>query len=467
MLIHRAAHALAVMLLLSIGGCSPASRENAARDAAATNAATPSPARLTAAARPLTGSDQDHDALVAAAAGATRVLLGESTHGTHEYYRERARISERLIRDAGFRAVLIEADWSSTWNVNLYVRGLRGSGGAGGEGGPGSVAEALSGYAEFPQWMWANTDFRDFVERLRTHNLARAPQDRVGVYGMDVYDLYGAADAVVAYLRSTDPDAAARAQAHYACFSRHRPSTHGYGQAATDASRSCQAAAEAVHDELGRLPRPAGATEAELHFGAVRAAASVAAAEEYFRTLYGGGSAWNARDRQMARTVDETAGHVAGGSARPGKVIAWSHNTHSGDARATAAARRGELNLGQLMRERHGDAAFLVGFFSHAGRVMAAPEWDLPGRVYDMAPAQPESYSGLFKTVGVPAFSLVLRGNAELQQMLGEPRPQRAIGVVYSPHAERFAHYFEARLWPQFDAAVFIATTSALTPLRK
>ncbi|HEX2541362.1 MAG TPA: erythromycin esterase family protein [Caldimonas sp.] len=450
-----AAAAMAVLPWLS--GCSPTGGEGLPRGGATAAARTPAaPAPLLAAARPLTGSDRDHDTLVAAGAGATRMLLGESTHGTHEFYRERARITERLVREAGFLAVLIEGDWSSTWNVNRYVRG---------DGPHRSAEEALAGYTEFPQWMWGNTDFRDFVERLRTLNLARAPRDRVGVYGMDVYDLFDAADAVLGYLGTADREAAARAQRHYECFAAHRPSPHSYGQATLNPSRSCEAAAAAVREEVGRLPPPTGIAEAELHFAAVRAAASVAVAEAYFRAVYAGGPAWNLRDRQMAVNVDETAAHVASASGRPGKVVVWSHNTHSGDARATQAAERGELNLGQLMRERHGAAAFLVGFFTYAGQVMAAPEWDSPGRVYDMRPARPESHAAFFRSSGMPALSVTLRGDVELAETLREPRPQRAVGVVYAPHAERTAHYFEARLAAQFDAAVYLETTGPLRPL--
>jgi len=154
-------------------------------------------------------------------------------------------------------------------------------------------------------------------------------------------------------------------------------------------------------------------------------------------------------------------------SGRPGKVVIWSHNTHSGDARATDAARRGELNLGQLMRQLHGDQAFLVGFFTYDGAVYAAPGWDDPGRRYTVRPGLPGSYSALFHQTGLPAFALLLRGNEELRRHLSGPMLQRAIGVVYAPQTERQSHYFEARLADQFDAAIFLDRTEAVTPLRR
>jgi erythromycin esterase-like protein len=416
----------------------------------------PSLAALTEAARPVTGAATDYSDILAATAGSRRILLGESTHGSREYYRERARLTERLIREQGVNGVAIEGDWSATYRVNLYVRGL---------GSDRTAAEALRGFTSFPAWMWGNEEFRDFVERLRALNLERPAGQRVGLYGMDVYDLFDSAEAVRTYLAGAAPDAARRAAAHYRCFTRYGRDKWAYGTATRDPRRSCRSQAQAVLAEVRRLPRPADPVAAETLFAALRSAASVAAAEEYFRTAAVGSLAWNVRDRHMADNVDEIAEHVEGTSGGPGKLVLWSHNTHSGDARATVAAERGELNLGQLMRQRHGEAAFLVGFFSHSGTVFAAPEWDARGRRYDMRPALAGSYSALFHASGMPAFSLLIRGNPAVSKLLAGPMLERAIGVVYLPHSERTAHYFEARLAEQFDAAVYFDRTAAVTPL--
>ncbi len=405
----------------------------------------------------MTGLGTDHDPILQAAREARFVLLGESTHGTHEYYRERGRLSERLTRELDFGAVAIEGDWSSTYRVNRYVRGLGNDRGA---------EQALSGYKTFPRWMWRNAEFRDFVERLRTWNLTQPMDRRVGVYGMDVYDLFDAADAVIAYLRSVEPVAADRVGRQYRCFARYNRNSHAYGEAARRASRSCEEEAAAALAEVRRIPRPADPAQAEEHFAAIRSAASVAGGEAYFRTVYAGSLAWNVRDQRMAENVEEIAEHVGRLGNRPGKVVVWSHNTHSGDARATFAAKRGELNLGQLMRQRHGAAAFLVGFFTYGGQVMAAPEWGMAGRVYDVRPAIPGSFGDVFHRSGLPAFSLILRGNAALVRQFGEPRLERAIGVIYLPQTERLSHYFEARISDQFDAIMFFNRTKAVTPLR-
>ena len=407
-------------------------------------------AAVQAAARPIAGTEQDYADLLAAAQDARRIMLGESTHGTLQHYRERARISERLIADQNAQAILIEGEWSAAWRVNLYVRGMSGDT---------SADAALAGFTDFPRWMWPNTTFRDFVERVRAINLARPAEQRVGIYGMDVYDMFDAADFVLAELQRIDPAAAGRARAQYRCFARYSRSTTAYGEATRNPARSCKEEAEAVVAEVRRIPRPAGAEPAERHFGLQRSAASVAAAEEYFRAAYTGSGSWNLRDRRMADTVDAAAAHGEALAGRPGKVVAWAHNSHMGDARATSAAARGELNLGQVMRERHGDAALLVGFFAATGTVMAAEEWEAAGRVYTLRPPIAGSHEALFKQTGLAAFSLVLRGNAALADAVGAAMPQRAVGVIYRPDTELQSHYFDARLPRQFDAAVFFAAS--------
>jgi erythromycin esterase-like protein len=315
--------------------------------------------------------------------------------------------------------------------------------------------------------MWGNSEFRDFVEALKTYNMARPAADRVGLYGMDVYDLFDAADTVVAHLSQSDPAAANRARAQYRCFDRYRKDMHSYGEATRNPKRVCREEAEAVLAQVRRLPWSTDPAQAETRFGVLRSAASVVAAEEYFRVTYTGSLSWNARDKRMAETVDAIAAHAAALSGRPGKVMTWSHNSHAGDARATSAANRGELTLGQLMRERDGNAAFLIGFFTHGGTVMAAPEWDQPGRVYDVRPALAESHSGLFHTIGKRRFSLLMRGNADVSRALAGPMLQRAIGVIYRPESERQSHYFDASLSRQFDAAIFFDRSKAVTAIRR
>jgi erythromycin esterase-like protein len=432
-----------------------------------TTAATPTPvtpttsgtpALIAASARPISGAGGDYADIIAAAGDTRRVLLGESTHGTREYYRERGRITERLAAEHGFNAVTIEGDATPTFRLNLYVRGL---------GEDRSAAQALEGFSgRFPRWMWRNAEFREFAERLRTLNMSRPLAQRVGIYGMDVYDLYDAADWVVRYVQPRDAAAASRIRALYACFAPYDRDTGAYGQAMVRRTDTCRDEAEAAAAEVARLPQPTDPEQAEYHFGAKRAAASVVSAEAYFRISYGGGeNSWNVRDRGMEATVEAVAAHAAAQSGQTGKTVSWSHNTHTGNAAATSSALSGELNLGQLMRARHGNAALLVGFFSHTGTVFAAPQWGAEGRVYDMRTSAEGGHENLFRQAGLPAFSLLLRDNAAVTTALRPSMPQRAIGVIYLPQTEAQSHYLQARLSEQFDAVVFFERSDAVTPL--
>lgn len=380
-------------------------------------------------------------ALIAAAGRAPFVLLGESTHGTREYYLERARISEALIQGRGARAIAIEGDWSGAHRLNRYVRGL---------GADGSAEQALADFDAFPVWMWRNAEFRDFAERLRAWNLQRPPAERVGIYGLDVYDLFDAADAAVAALKAADPAAAGRAQAHYRCFARFRRSAERYSRSTRSGGRTCQAAAEGalaeVRSAAGRVDDP------EARFALLRAAQTVVAGEEYFRVAQTTGYAWNARDRRMADAARDVARHVGG------KVVIWAHNTHVGDARETSMRERGELSLGQLLRE---DGAFLVGFLTAGGEVTAAEAWDEPPRLHALRPAIEGSHEAALAAEGERIVRLTRPGSHAPRRL------QRAVGVVYAPRSERQSHYIEARLERQFDAIVFLRRTSALTPLAR
>jgi erythromycin esterase-like protein len=388
--------------------------------------------------------------------GARFVLLGEATHGTHEFYRERALITMRLVRERGFRAVAIEADWPDADRVNRYVRGL---------GTDTSAQAALSDFADFPQWMWRNAEFREFVELLRAHNASLPPAQRIGVYGMDVYDLFGAADAVVRYLRTIDSAAAGRALANYRCFARYRPDPARYGEAARRSVRSCERQAAAVLAEMRARPGLADPVAAEAAFSALLSAAAVVGAEEYYRAAYGGTLSWNVRDRRMAATVSEIADHASDLTRAPGKVVVWAHNSHVGDARATDMPLRGEINLGQLLRERFGSTAYLLGFTTYEGTVVAADRWGGPHRVHTLRRARPESYAGLFRSAGMGDAIILLPKETAIAKALETPRLKREVGVIYASATELESHYSRTRLSPQFDAVIHLDRTQALTPL--
>jgi erythromycin esterase-like protein len=229
-----------------------------------------------------------------------------------------------------------------------------------------------------------------------------------------------------------------------------------------------------VVEQLVELRRRAGdylrrdglAAEDEYFF-AEQNAAVVANAEEYYRTMFGDqAGSWNLRDRHMADTLDQLLAHLDrhGGTAR---MVVWEHNSHIGDARATEMGTRGELNIGQLMRERHGRDAVNVGFTTYAGTVTAASEWGGPAERKRVRPALADSYEALLHATRIPAFLLCPLTGGEAGRVLREPRLERAIGVIYRPQTERQSHWFAASAAQQFDALVHIDRTRAVEPLER
>jgi erythromycin esterase-like protein len=302
------------------------------------------------------------------------VLIGEASHGTHEFYRERAAITKRLIEDKGFSAVAVEADWPDAYRINRYVRG---------QGGDAEAVEALGGFKRFPAWMWRNADVLDFVGWLRAHNDGVGPgRAQVGFYGLDLYSLYASMEAVIAYLDRVDPAAARRARERYACFDRLAEDAQAYGFAAgLDLARSCEDEAVAQLEDLRRhAVEFAGAAplDEDEAFHAEQNARVARNAEAYYRSMFRGrNSSWNLRDRHMMETLEALLAQLDRGGSRS-KIVVWAHNSHLGDARATEAAEAGELNLGQLVRERFGAASFALGLTTFAGTVIAASEWGGP-----------------------------------------------------------------------------------------
>ncbi|HEX8359783.1 MAG TPA: erythromycin esterase family protein [Longimicrobium sp.] len=403
------------------------------------------------AAHPLTGAAADYDPLMSAIGESRFVLLGEATHGTHEFYTQRARISRRLIEERGFAAIVVEAEYPAARRVHAYLQG---------RGDP-SPEAALAGFTEFPLWMWRNAEVRDFLRDLRALNAASP--GRVTFVGMDVYSLYASQDDVIAYLSRVDPAAAARARTRYACFAPYGRDPQEYGsEAAGTPAASC---ATQAAEQLAEMQQRAASAPADPElFDAVQSARVVRGAEEFYRRNFQPGEgAWNARDRHMAETLTALAAHLEARGQR-GRIAVWAHNSHVGDARATEMGARGQLTVGQLMRQRNPNETFLLGFTTFEGEVVAATSWGAPGRSTALRQALPESYAALFHQTGVPSFLLVLRGSPAAPA-LSDSRLERAVGVVYAPQTERQSHYFQARLAEQFDAVIHIDRTTAVSPL--
>jgi erythromycin esterase-like protein/predicted phosphoribosyltransferase len=414
-------------------------------------------------ARPLEGDPGQYDELLDGIGDARVVLLGEATHGTHEFYRERAFITRRLIAEKGFTAVAVEADWPDAYRINRYVRGT---------GADEDAVQALADFGRFPTWMWRNADVLDFIGWLRSHNDPQPAERRVGFYGLDLYSLRASMQAVLVYLDKVDPEAARLARGRYACFDQFGQEMQAYGYAASfGLHASCE---QEVITQLLELHRQRaayasrdGRIAADEFFYAEQNARLVTNAEEYYRTMFKGrADSWNLRDRHMVDTLDELM-HFLDRTRSRARVVVWAHNSHLGDARATEMSQRGELNVGQLVRETYGAQAALVGFTTYTGTVTAASEWDGPAHRKQVRPAPAGSYERLFHESEIPRFLLPLRTDLTLQSALAGPRLERAIGVLYLPETERASHYFHARLPQQFDFVLHFDQTRALEPLER
>ena len=411
---------------------------------------------------PLEDGARAHDPLMRLIGQARFALLGEASHGTQEFYRERAEITKRLITEKGFTAVVVEGDWPDALRVNRYVRGLSDDKDA---------VAALSGFQRFPAWMWRNTVVADFVEWLRGHNSGLAPGQQTGFYGLDLYSLFSSIQAVLAYLDEADPEAARRARDRYACLDHAAEDSQAYGYAAAfGLGASCE---DEVVQQLRDMNRRAGEFSPvnglawDEAFFAQQNARLVRNAEEYYRTMFHGRvSSWNLRDSHMVETLQALDRHLSA-NGPPTRIAVWAHNSHLGDASATEMGERGEWNVGQLMRDRYAGDAVLVGFSTHHGWVTAASDWGEPARRRRVRPGLPGSWEDVLHHTGTARFMLALRDNAALRPLLAPLRLQRAIGVIYRPETERHSHYFHTHLASQFDAVIHLDATGALEPLDK
>jgi erythromycin esterase-like protein len=412
----------------------------------------------------LTGAAADYDPLLDLIGDADLILLGEASHGTHDFYRERAAITRRLIVERGVVAVAVEADWPDAYRVNRYVRGASADA---------SAREALADFRRFPAWMWRNTEVMAFVEWLRAHNDGLPPgAPKVGFYGLDLYSLHASMDAVLRYLETVDPPAARRARARYGCFDRVGADTQVYGLVTgAGLAKSCEdeviAQLVEMQQKAADYARRDGRLADDDFFYAEQNARLVKNAEAYYRSMFAGDApSWNLRDSHMVESLEALVAHLER-SAGTAKIALWAHNSHLGDARATEMSQRGELNVGQLVRERYGRGAVLVGFTTDHGTVTAASDWGGPAERKRVRPALDGSYEAMFHATRLSRFLLLCRDHRPLSELLSAPALERAIGVIYRPDTERMSHYFYARLAEQFDAVVHFDETQALEPLER
>jgi erythromycin esterase-like protein len=404
---------------------------------------------------PALSQESDVDRIVEKIGDARIVLLGEASHGTHEFYALRAAITRALIERKGFRAVTIEGDWPDARRVDRFVKGT---------GSDSAANQALSGFRRFPQWMWRNTVVEEFVTWLNAFNHQKPSEAKCGFYGLDLYSLHASIQSVLLYLAKVDPAEAARARERYSCLDMTSdPQEYGYA-AAMDAIPGCEDEVVRQLTELRSFEDKYTAADGhDEFFSAEQNARLVANAEQYYRSMFRGrASSWNLRDTHMVETLEAVSDYLErDGDAR---LVVWAHNSHLGDARATQMGRGGEINVGQLVREQFGNECFNVGFTTYRGSVSAARDWDAVVERRMVRPGLSGSVEALFHSLGVANFLLDLRQDGA-RSAVGDSLIERAIGVIYRPETERMSHYFTVDLAKQFDLVIHIDETRALEPL--
>lgn len=391
---------------------------------------------------------RDYGALLDAIGDAQIVLIGEASHGTAEFYHERASITQQLIEQKGFRSVAVESDWPDAYRVNRFLHGV-GTRDA-------DAIDCLGSYRRYPIWMWRNTNVVDFLSWAKSFNQYKSLQDQVSFLGLDLYSLYTSASLVIKYLKDVDPAAANRATKAYSSFMRFGDDTQAYGYSASmGLTPSCESACiKVLQDMLSRsaeyLRRDGYVAQDELFFNTVNASV-VRNAEQYYRAMfYSRDNSWNLRDTHMVDTLDALVQHQMKitGEKKP-KVVVWAHNSHLGDARHTSMSTRRELNVGQLVRERYGEEnCFNIGFSTHAGTVMATDNWDQQHdpRGKKVNQSIYGSWENIFHTVCeetrqqafmIPFHQVAGGGKhpiaPDVAETFSEYLNERAIGVIYRP----------------------------------
>lgn len=383
------------------------------------------------------------------------VLLGEATHGTHEFYEIRAEITKKLIKEKQFNVIAIEGDWPDAYQINRYLHQEEYS----------TAYEAVSSFDRFPTWMWQNIPMVNLIEWLYHHNAKS--ENKVSFYGMDLYSLYRSIGTIIEYLEKIDPKLAQEAAQSYACLDRFNQDPQRYAYAVfSRVTKSCK---DEVIAELKKLEAlewqlvKDNKATAQDAFYITQNARVIKNSESYYRSLFiNEVNNWNLRDTHMMETVEQII-NFHKNQRQNSKIIIWAHNSHIGNAAATQMSTRGELNIGQLAKEKYGGRAFNLGFTTYNGTVSAASDWHGPVERKIVRDALSGSYEDLFHSVGIPEFLLAFEDKNSVPKKLLE----RAIGVIYAPQSERMSHYFYASLADQFDAVIHYDTTTALEPLEK
>lgn len=399
----------------------------------------------------------DLDPLVEAAAQKRLVLLGESTHGTLEYYEWRSIISQKLIADHDFSFIAVEGDWTALAPLDRYVRQLPGA--------PSSARDALMGIDRWPLWMWANETMVDLGEWLREWNDGRDYEERVGVHGIDVYGMWQSIYEVIAFFEEHYPDQADSVRQQYRILKPFAEDSTGYVMHIRSTNRDARRGVEAVAAKLRERYQEAGPDQRSRYFDAYQQARVVQAGEAHVRAMmHRGAASWNYRAGNFQQTVDRLLDYY-GPSARG---IVWAHNTHIGDARATTMAQQGQRNIGQDARASVGeDDVFAIGFGTASGQVLAGARWEGARQVMTIATPRADSLEGYFRQFAEKPVWLHFESDAGAPYHLLRSQPvlHRAIGVTYNPQQDRQHNYVPTALARRYEAFIYFPETRPLVPL--
>lgn len=395
---------------------------------------------------------EDLDPLMDRIGDSRYVLLGEATHGTHEYYTWRAEISKRLIEEKGFSFVAVEGDWPDCYKINRWVKDLPNSGS--------SIKEVLKEFNRWPTWMWANWEVAAFTEWMKKHNSNLAPENKVGFYGLDVYSLWESMETIVNYLDKEDPDTATLARQAADCFEPYRKND-SYVSAYRGMNQRCRNEVVELLTEVRQNVEKYN-DEREAGLNAELNTLVLKNAEKYYEAMASfDSSSWNVRDSHMVETLNTLMDFHDDDA----KVIIWEHNTHIGDARATDMAAHGMHNVGQLVREQHQDeGVVLVGFGSNEGSVVAGEFWGGKMQKMELPKAIDGSVESILHRQGATNKLLIFDDGSPIKEAFSERLGHRAVGVVYDPHQER-GNYVSSNLSNRYDAFLYIDKTQGLHPL--
>ena len=397
----------------------------------------------------------DLDPLMNYIGDAKYVLLGEASHGTHEYYTWRAKISQRLIQEKGFCFIAVEGDWPDCYRLNRFAKGYLDSGK--------DILNVLTEFKRWPTWMWANWEIAAFIDWLKIYNESFPVDERIGFYGLDVYSFRESMNSIIQYLEKNDPKALAIAKTAMKCFEPYgKDEGQSYARASSFIPELCEK--EIIHmltEILRNVPNYNHDLENVLSIE--QNAFVTRNAEKYYRAMIRRGStSWNIRDQHMVSTIDRLMKF----HGKNAKIIIWEHNTHIGDARATDMASEGMVNVGQLLREQYAtDGVVAVGFGSYKGSVIAGREWGDSMRKIKVPEAVEGSWEHAFHLASKGQNRLLLMNKVKDEKCLSSLIGHRAIGVVYNPEHERFGNYVPTILPKRYDAFIFIDETNALHPI--